>query len=398
MARRDYGTGSVYQRKSDGRWVGTLEAGWTADGDRRRLYVVRKTKPQALSALRDKRLQIEREGNPGQGASARTTVRQWAAKWLELVVDDLRPETYTSNRSAVNQWIVPVVGHKRLDQLAPNDIRAVAKAQQKAGRSSSTALRTHAVLMLALKAAVVEGHFVPPRVMSMPRPPVGVSDRDALTVEQAIACLDVASTLTDGSRWVAALLQGMRQGECLGLTWDAVQDDLLDISWQLATLPYIDRRQKALGFRVPRNYEARPLEGAWHLVRPKTARGQRSIPVVPWMRTALDTWREQAPESPHGLVWPRLDGRPADDRQDREEWHALQCTAAVGHPGGRWFHLHEARNTTATLLLEAGVDPEVIKAVLGHSSIVTSRAYMRVSEDMARQAMERVADRLRLTQ
>ena len=43
--------------------------------------------------------------------------------------------------------------------------------------------------------------------------------------------------------------------------------------------------------------------------------------------------------------------------------------------------LHEARNTTATLLVEAGVDPKIIKAILGHSSIVTSRGYLHVNQD-----------------
>ena len=94
-------------------------------------------------------------------------------------------------------------------------------------------------------------------------------------------------------------------------------------------------------------------------------------------------------------MWPALDGKPADAQGDRVEWYALQGAVSIGHPSGRWYTVHEARNTTATLLLEAGSDPEVIKAILGHSSIVTSRGYMS-EPTMTRAAMERVAERLQL--
>ena len=42
MNRRDYGAGSIYQRK-DGKWIGTIEAGYTATGARRRITVAGKT-------------------------------------------------------------------------------------------------------------------------------------------------------------------------------------------------------------------------------------------------------------------------------------------------------------------------------------------------------------------
>src|SRR5690606_37801270 len=105
----------------------------------------------------------------------------------------------------------------------------------------------------------------------------------------ARALLEAAASAGTAARWSAALLQGMRQGECLGLTWDAVDLDAgtVDVSWQLQPLPYLDRRDKAVGFRVPDGYEARHLHDAVHLVRPKSTRGRRVIPLVPWMTAAL---------------------------------------------------------------------------------------------------------------
>ena len=56
-----------------------------------------------------------------------------------------------------------------------------------------------------------------------------------------------------------------------------------------------------------------------------------------------------------------------------------------------FYHVHEARNLTATQLRDANVDPLVITSLLGHSDIATSRGYMRVDQAPKREAVERVA-------
>jgi integrase len=288
---------------------------------------------------------------------------------------------------------------------------AIRKATKPDGRplSSSTAHRTHVVLMKMLRDAKVEGHDIAERLLVVDAPTAAASTRTAIGSDDARRLLTEAAELDDGSRWVAALLQGMRQGECLGLTWDCVDLDggTVDVSWQLQAVPFEHGCTHACGkkkpggcparrYRVPDGYEIRPLEGALSLVRPKTAKGQRIVPLVPWMTAALAAWRAAAPSSRHRLVWPRPDGRPRLAPDDLDERKALQCMAGVGHPDGRYYHLHEARHTTATLLLEAGIDPEIIKAILGHASIITSRGYQHVSQVLARQAMEAVATRLGL--
>jgi len=396
--RQGYREGSVYQRASDGRWVATIEAGWTQSNKRRRITLTGKSETEVKRKLRDKKQEIVKaEAAPAGGR--RMTVKAWADEWLPLTERVVRPSTFTTHRGAVRKWIVPTIGARRLADLGPRELRAVADAQRRDGMASSSILRTQRVLVKMLRDAVEEGHTVPSSVFTIKAPGKGVSDRDAFSLEEALAVLTTAAERPDKSRWAAAFLQGIRQGERNGLTWDAVDFDrhLLAVEWQLQSLPYIDRKDKALGFRVPDDYEARQLEAALHLVRPKSQRGLRLIPMVPWFENALRDWRDACPyPNPHGLVWRRPDGRPIPKSLDSAEWKQLQDDAKVQHPSGRPYTGHETRHTTATLLMEAGVDPVVITAILGHSSIVVSRGYMHANQQHALEAMEKVAARLRL--
>ena len=393
MATRKYGEGSVYQRATDGRWIGTLEAGWTAKGTRRRITVSAATEAAAKRKLRDKRLQVEREGLPAAGG--RVTVKAWCETWLEMKVRTLRPKAYNAAASPVRKWIVPTIGHRRLDMLTPADVRSVERAQRQAGRKGTTAAATQRTLMNLLRDAIREGYSVPPRVLMTPAPKTVDSDRTAPTLVEAVAMLAVASELPHGMRWEFALFHGARQGECLGLTWEYVDLDagMARLSWQLQPLPYLDRSNKALGFRVPDDFEARHLIDSWHLTRPKSRKGERLAPLTAGEVRALRAWREVQPPNPWGLVWPTAAGRPANDKADRAEWWALQGTACVGHPGGRYYHVHETRNYAATELEEIGASELVSTALLGHTSIKTTRGYQAEREAMLRSAVEAVAAR-----
>lgn len=393
--RRDYRSGSVYQRTSDGRWVATIEAGWTETGARHRIVLTAKTETAVKRKRRDRVLAMER----GEvGTSTRETVKAWSEKYLEMRVRDLSPKGYRAAASPVRKWIVPTIGHRRLDQLTPADVRAVHEAKRSHNLDPGD---VHRVLMTMLRAAIRDGYQVPPSVLAVKPPKASKSDRTAMTVEEGVACLKVAATMDRGSRWLFTLIYGARMGECLGLTRDAVDLDAGSfgeavIEWQLQALPYNVPRDRSSGFRLPDGYEVRHLVDSYHLVRPKSQRGWRVAPFLPLMRDGMKRALAVAPENPWGLVWPGPDGRPMNDKHDRAEWWALQKAAGVAHPSGRPYHVHECRNFAATMLLEADVDEHVVTALLGHSTVATSRRYMSVRRKPMLEGLTRVGDLLQL--
>jgi len=390
---RPKGTGSVYEDKARGRWIGTYEDGWTPRGTRRRRRVYGKTEAAAKRALAAALREVRSDDD---AAAGRPTVKRWADTWLDATAHDLRPTTWATNRSAVTRWIVPTIGHKRLDRLTPADVRAVTRAILDAGRSTATARRAQAVLEKMLRDAIREGHAVPDRALMVVGPEASENDRDAIPLDDAAALLLAAKGTPDESRWICAFAQGMRQAECLGLTWDALDFEAgeIDVSWQLKALPYKVPRDRSSGFRVPDGFTARQVRGALHLVRPKTAKGRRVIPMVEGVAKALLGWRQDAPESPAGLVWPRPDGNPRTDADDRDAWYALQDAAKVRHASGRYYSVHECRHSTAMLLRAAGHPDETITAILGHASILSTRAYLHSTATGRREAMAGVAQRL----
>ncbi|GAB3075489.1 site-specific integrase [Intrasporangium mesophilum] len=398
---KGYGAGSVTQRK-DGLWIGRLTHGFTAQGTRRRIVVTGRTETACWDALKNRR----REILSGTGAlSARTTVAGWSQVWLAQHATRVRPKTYSTQAASVKRWIVPTIGHRRLAEMTPQDVRKVRDAIVSAGRSTSTAVAAHATLRVMLKAAILEGHNVPQRVLLTPPPRRATNDRQAIPLADALQLLAIVSTREDGPRWVAAFLQGLRQGESLGLTWQAVDFDrhLIEVSWQLQSLPYVEPKDHSKGFRVPDGYEVRQLRGSAHLVRPKTVRGYRVVPMVKWLEAALLDYRASWEPNEWGLLWTDHDQRhggdvviPALATRDRERWTELQTLAGIEHPAGRPYTVHEIRHTTATLLLEAGVDPRVIEEILGHSIVVDRQTYQHVSTRMALEALDLVAGRLQL--
>lgn len=401
--RRQYGSGALFQRK-DGLWVGRIEAGWTSTGARRRVQVTAATKAQCRDRLNAKAKDIALNGGQPPPAPT-TTVKAWADQWLKEHERDVRPRTYATDSSSVRVWIIPTIGRRRLADLNAGDVRKVRDAILEAGRSTTTAHRAHRVLVKMLKDAVTEGHLVPRSALGVKAPAVAVSDRDAMSADDMIKVLGQAAKIPGGCRWLLAALYGPRSGEALGLTWDHIDFErgIIDVSWQLQPLPYLDVNDKAKGFRVPDGYEHEHLHRAFHLVRPKTSSGVRVWPLVPEMASALKAWLDVAPENPWGLLWTGTDSRygkstpiPIRAEDDRAQWHALQALAGVAHPSGRPYHLHETRHATVTMLLDLGVDPDVVKAIVGHSTIVATLIYRHVQTAAMSEAVGKIVTRLQI--
>lgn len=400
-ARRMAGEGGLYQR-SDGMWVASLDLGSTPDGRRRRWTSKSRTHEGALEKLRKARSDLRAFGDI---PTSSPTVGQWLAQWLrDIVLPSAKPRTYAEYESTCRLHITPAIGKVRLAALTPAHVRRAMHGPLAAGQTA-TAAKVHRTLSTALTTAEREG-IVPRNVARLTAPPRSPRARQAaLSTDEARTLLSATRGTPEGARWLAALLLGGRQGEILGLEWERVDLDrgVADIAWQLQRLPYLHGCKGASEsptcgrarpsscpsrqLNVPAGFEARRLEGSLCLTRPKTSRSQRLVPIPSPLVVALRDMASTSASSRHGLVWCRDDGRPVDPKDDRDAWDS--ALAAAGLPDVK---LHAARHTTATLLMEMGVNDKVIEQILGHTSVITTRGYQQVSQAMARKALDGLGD------
>lgn len=390
MSHRSKGSGSVFQLP-DGSWRGSIEAGWTANGTRRRLTRRGATKREVLQKLKELQREISLSGIPQQGQVRGSSIKAYAETYLTRATDSLRPGALNATTSAIQKWIIPTVGHIRLDQVSPAHVESVGRAIIKAGLSGATARRYQQVLIVILKDAARNGANVSQSALMAKLPDLGTGKREDIPLDDAKKIVATALSRPDGARWLLALLAGVRPAEALGLTWPAVdfENGFLTISWQLKPLPCRIPRDPSSGFKMPLSYEVERLEGAYHLVRPKTRAGQRIIPLVAPVLTALAEWREVAPKSAHDLIFCTSKGSPLSDKADRKNWRSILEQASAGT-----HDLYSCRHTTATLLRAGGVDEETIISIMGHSSIRSTKSYLHTDSTRARSALDSVAARL----
>lgn len=400
--RRDAGSGGLYQ-DARGLWTAVLEL--PGDGSQRRRKVIRsKDKATAARKLKEARAELDRAGDL---VTSSPTVATWMGTWLDRVARPrLKPRTFATYQGYVDRYIVPAVGKVRLDKLTTAHVRRVHDLAQGDGRSSTTALQAHRILAKALTDAMREGKVSRNVATLIDAPRKAVATRGALTADQARQLLvSVAGDEQAAASWAVALLTGVRQGERLGITRDAVdlESGVITVSWQLQRLRWEHgcgaRRQdstwpcgKGRGgscpkrqVPIPAGQEARQVHGGIWLTRPKSRAGWREVPMAPLLAEVLSRYLSNHEPGVEGLIFTRPDGAPIDPRDDAAAWDAALKKAGLPD-----VVLHSARHTTATLLMELGVPEQVRVQIMGHSSATTTAGYTHIADPLMRDALGRL--------
>jgi len=240
--RRRNGEGSIYQRKSDGLWVGAAYVLTTAGVPKRKVVY-----GESWENARDKLLQLVARSQQGIPVPDRSScVRDYLSYWLKAYVAELRPKTAEGYESVVRLHLVPGLGGKRLDKLSAQDVRVfLASCRQKClcctnrsdqhrkpdkqccsiGRccrqypGQRQIQFIHAVLRNALGHAVRE-ELIMRNVATLVRVPAPrYKIGKGLTVEQVKALLREARGQRLYPLYVVAATMGLRRGELLGMRW-----------------------------------------------------------------------------------------------------------------------------------------------------------------------------------
>lgn len=369
------GNGSFLQNKATGLWESRIELP-SIDGKRRRLVKRGKSKDAVKSWHQDKLKELRENGDL---PSSSPTLEKYLDRWLDEKARHVAPNTMTNYRSVSRQWIIPTLGKKRIARLSPVDVKTLHRVMLDAGQSSTYALNGHRILSSALADAVADGIIMTNPCKRTRAPKKERAKLEALTLDEARRLFNFMKRQPDGARWATALLTGARRGEVIGLEAERL-GDAIDLSWQLQRIAYAHGCKKPCGkdrarecpkrtINVPADYEYKHVTGGLYLTRPKSADGWRVVPLLEPLRSVIDN--HIASNEIHQFVFARPDGRPHDPSQDSADWRAFLKRSGIEKD----VRLHDLRHSAVDLYLNAGVTPDVVRLIVGHSTTAQTLAY-----------------------
>lgn len=368
MARRDYREGSLYQRKSDGRWTGSFRL---PDGTRKSVYAPKHNnkKEVARALLREAQKQAER----GELiATTKQTLSDYLEYWLSVKKLAIKGITYVHYRSHLRSRVIPAIGNVKLQKLTTTQIQGCVNEMVVAKMKPGTIRRIYSILHEALEDAITWKLLAANPCKGVIVPRQEDEEMQALTAEQAQTLLDAARGTDIEGLITLALATGLRRGELFGLKWS-------DVDFERGCL----RVQRTVVYVNGEGYKE---------VSPKTKSGKRSITLTGFALAALKEHRSRQRKirmqslawEDKDLIFPTATGMYMSASTLFNQFHVLLERA--GLPPIRF---HDLRHSCATLLLKMKVPPKVVQEILGHSSIViTMDTYGHVLPGMQEEAME----------
>ena len=299
-------------------------------------------------------------------------------------------ERYTHN-------IQPVIGHMLIANVKPMHCKKVF-IQMDADYAGSTIRQAYITMGTMFKAAKLNDLIAkhPMDGVRFTKPVRAADDIKFLTRDEQRIFLETAQRSHNYNQYAlilenALILEtGLRTGEMIGLTWDA-------IDFERHTLTV----NKTLEFRHAQQF--------WRAGPPKTQHSYRTIPLTDRAYDILKgLWnnRDRRKESPmlsqtleyidrhtgyaSQLVMRDLvfinwrTGEPA--KNSSYDTHLYKLCDEAGIPR---FCMHALRHTYATRAIESGMQPKVLQKLLEHTSIKTTMdRYVHVTTDSMDQAVK----------
>lgn len=348
------GTGSIFPRKADGRWIAQVSEGsGKARVVRRKVGRSHSEAKRLLSAL------IAEHGV----LTSTMTLGEYLASWLVTVRRDVKASTWQTYEIAVRRQIVPAIGYVQIGRLTHDHVERMVRGLAMTPKGIRNVL---SVLSGALTEADRKGLVTRNVAALVRRPRVERQEIAALTVADVRTILATVKGDRLEALYVLALASGLRQAEILGLRWQDWQDG-----------------------RVRVVHALERIDGRYRLVEPKTRRSRRTVTLPAFANDALARHHaaqlverlQAGPGTEEGLIFVAPTGRPINGGWLSHRWAKIADLAGID------VTFHGLRHGQTSLLVALGVHPRVIAERLGHaSSLVSMDVYAHVSAESDREA------------
>ncbi len=374
--RAAQGAGSIRQR-ADGTWEARITVGsnpGTGKPDRRSIY----GKTQA--EVRKKMTEIQRAVDNGTyQAPDKTTISQWMDEWMETFCRvKVKPLTYSSYEMAIKNHIKPAIGAMRLQAVKGIHVQKLYNGMTASGLSAKTVKNVSAILHKAFSVAQKQGliQMNPCNMAELPK----AAQKEIKPLEDAEIplFLNAIAESPMGNAYALCLFAGLREGECLGLSWAQVdfENRRITISQQLQ----MEKKKGSCYYIAPSTKSGKirqiePPEIAFQYLRAERTRQTRN------RLAAGPLWN-----NPNDLVFTNDAGGNLAFSTFYKNFKRI--AASIGRPDAR---PHDLRHTAATVAIAAGADIKSVQDLLGHATAsFTLNVYAHTSDQMRKDPAARM--------
>ena len=385
-----YGEGSIFEGKSKAGkkvWFVEIIVSHNAQG---KPITTRRTAHSKQEAIR-----IRTELNSSKSLGKLTqqqneTVAEFGRYWARSVKpNSVKPSTAAGYEWLFKKYVVPYLGRRKIADLKYRDVTEWINSLLHSGLGTSTVNSARAVLGQVCKQAVRQG--------ILGSNPVALTDKvRKLNGEKTQVCPawskeEVGEVLkaAEGSEMDLfihlCVLLGLRHGEALGLTWDAV-----DFEQQTISIKYTlkdERRETETGRGVVR----------LALQDPKTKSSVRTLSISPRLFASFerhkmsqsvrkmqagDKWKES------GMVFTSAVGTGVYQANNRDFYYRFLKANGI-----RRIRVHDIRHTFGTVALESNAPIETVSQAMGHSDIgITKKIYAPNVKGLSERAIKSFED------
>jgi integrase/recombinase XerD len=135
-------------------------------------------------------------------------------------------------------------------------------------------------------------------------------------------------------------------------------------------------------------------EGRWVLLDIEGKHGRiRTVPVPPWVKSAIDAWLQSAPITA-GRLFRAVERGGAVTSRPICAQTVFDVVVQQGKTIGVSIRPHDLRRTCAKLCRRQGGDLEQIQLLLGHSSVQVTESYLGTRQHLAEAPNDRIPIRL----
>ena len=367
--RRGANGGGTIRQRSDGSWEARVTMGTNPTSGkpvRKSLYgKTQKEVRQKMTALL---------GSMDKGTyqpETKATVRAWMDEWLETYcTNKLKPYTVKSYNGIIDNHIVKHLGAMPLQSVRGSDIQRMYNNMIADGASPKTVKNIGAVAHKAFSMAVKQGIIAANPCDAAELPAMVRHEIKPLTDAEIPLFLQAIDGDPMANAYALCLFCGLREGECLGLSWNQVdfEKKSITISQQL-------QKEKAKGgkyYIAPFTKSNRPRTiippaiAFEYLKREKGHQAEMRL-------TAGQMW-----DNPNNLVFTNAGGGNLAISTFYKTFKRI--AAAIGRPDAR---PHDLRHTAATVAIASGSDVKSVQDLLGHATAsFTLNVYAHTSEKM----------------